>query len=477
MKTGQASLAIGLFVMFIAIICVIVIVVFSLDQQDYVAPTYTVTDSWCNPGESEYYEGILITIEGMATFDGYQLCKASLDYYGETAYLYSNEDATLLYITDASGNILEYYSEPSGATTPDVPPGGVSGPSEVCLEHGELMDFVNGVKYDNEDNYQDTDLEETPFSADQGMAGGAGLRSPNWLGITNVGVKELSSVTMDDVYAGAMDSNPTAVVGNTYAVELRNSEYAVLKVTDVSQDMMTVCFEWAMLGETAAAGTNVLEPSVDCACDGTEVDLGWCYSADSMGDYHICGVVEKGGENVCRTVISDGIYSLVAYERQMTSQVQQLVYYEDCDGNPLSYSDAMALLELMGEGSSQLADGSQQDTGQQDGAQQDGSCIGGQCACDGVSVENCVNGERLNAMFLQGYYCGEVTYKGQKMCKVSLFVTDETTICGYFSPIVESWYSEPGVEAYFTYAGGGEITDHDVFADVYCGDRNNIPFE
>jgi hypothetical protein len=242
------------------------------------------------------------------------------------------------------------------------------------------MDFINGVKYDNEDVWPDCDLEETPFSADQGMAGGAGLRSCNSLGIVNVGLKDLSSVTMDDVYAGAMELNPTATADNTYAVELRNSEYAVLRVKSVSQDQMTVCFEWGMLGDVTQGATSGFSGS---------------------------GVA----------------------------------------------------------------------TDQQGGGQTDDSCIGGVCSCEGaVSVPNCVAGEKLDAGLIKGYYCGEVTYNGRKMCKFSMFVSDETRICAYFSPIVPDWYSASGIESYHTLADGTEIEATDVLMLDYCGDMGVNPF-
>jgi hypothetical protein len=91
-------------------------------------------------------------------------------------------------------------------------------------------------------------------------------------------------------------------------------------------------------------------------------------------------------------------------------------------------------------------------------------------------VPNCVAGEKLDVGFIRGYYCGEVTYKGKKMCKFSMFVSDETRICAYFTPIVSDWYSASGIESYHTLADGTEIEAADVLMLDYCGDQGVNPF-
>ncbi len=371
MNKGQISLAIALIVLLVIIIVIGLLFVFVLNQPGH-TPAYgdqAAYADWCVPGGSEYYEGMYAVVEGMVNFQGQELCRASLAHAGETGYMYFNEDSSVWYVTDAFGNILgSYLDSPDSDEDVATRPSTGGGSSEVCLEHGELMDFVNGVKYEDEDVWPDCDLEETPFSAGQGMAGGAGLRSCNSLGIINAGTKDPSAVTMDDVYAGAMELNPTAAVGNTYAVELRDGNYAALEVNSVSSDQMTVCFDWAMVGgamQGTASGDSGSGQDQDtdcitgyCQCgDGVAVencpDSGIFNAAPVIAGYY-CGAVTYKGQTACKIsvpvtdqggfcmyvspIVEDIVHASGFSTLPDGTEVDDPMMYNYC-GDPISFDD------------------------------------------------------------------------------------------------------------------------------------------
>jgi hypothetical protein len=295
MAKGQAGLLLIIIVLLIILVLGVVFVAFLLSGPDISNNDYGGGyATWCAPGDGEYVEGVYAVYEGMTNFQGQQMCKARLDYEGESVYIYANQDTTLWYITDAYGNTLESY----------------------------------------------------------------------------------------------MDSDDTVGTPNP----------------DLSQDM----------------------------CFGEGAQLGWCYSQLSAGNYHVCGVLERNGENVCKTIITDGVYAVIAYEREKTTQVQELVYYTDMDGNPLSYSDAMLIIDLMGEGPVTDTGGGQ--TGGQDSGQ-----TGGQgtpippdlgCRCDmiqyGEPDQLCYDGQHTFMDSIDAplpvnvWVCGQFDFDGVPACHAYL---------------------------------------------------------
>jgi hypothetical protein len=252
MKKGQAGVLIGIIALILIIVSVVILFVFVLNPGTHVsgsesiAPIYS--DEWCVPGNSEYYNGAYATVQGMGIFQGQNLCKAVLSYAGETGYIYFNEAATLWYITDAYGSILESSTPFSFPSQNTVQP---TQDTRIELEHGQLMDFVNGLKVD-ESQYPECDLEETPFSAGLGMAGGAGLRSCNGAEIEDLGIMAISQVSFSKIGSGSKSKNPSAIVGHSYILELRDGSFVALEIKTVSTDQKTVSFEWKYLGATSA---------------------------------------------------------------------------------------------------------------------------------------------------------------------------------------------------------------------------------
>ncbi len=188
-------------------------------------------------------------MQGMADYKGQQLCKTALSYNGQTYYYYGNEDGSVWFLTDAIGT--EQASE-------DFPMGYAAGNTlmpALTLNHGDFVDFVDeklvpSTVSDSWD-YSGTvpcDLEETPFSEGQGMASGAGLRTCNTgYQIADMGVILIQDVFRSDLPSATYKGNPKAIVGHVYAVQLRDGNYAVLKITAVGADQESVTFQWEKL--------------------------------------------------------------------------------------------------------------------------------------------------------------------------------------------------------------------------------------
>jgi hypothetical protein len=78
--------------------------------------------SWCVAGQTtslaSYGAQGYATFNGMATFQGQSLCKATLSTNGQTYYFYTNEASTVWYTTDVNNNIVTSYLGPSGQQPP-----------------------------------------------------------------------------------------------------------------------------------------------------------------------------------------------------------------------------------------------------------------------------------------------------------------------------------------------------------------------
>jgi len=147
-------------------------------------------NTWCNSGELESLntggiKSYAYTESNMEMFQGMYLCKGEINAVGGLEkYVYTNEDKTIWFVTDANGALIDTYIGGGNAgtgtpTTPTTPPGGgggttppsiptiptvpttgtniitevnlMSGKGVVCdfhtLEDGFTWDFTYKVKY------------------------------------------------------------------------------------------------------------------------------------------------------------------------------------------------------------------------------------------------------------------------------------------------------------------------------------------
>lgn len=83
------------------------------------------SSSWCVAGQTtslaSYGVQGTATFNGMATFQGQSLCKATLLANGQTYYFYTNEAGTVWYTTGVSGNIVASYLGQAAQQPPATP--------------------------------------------------------------------------------------------------------------------------------------------------------------------------------------------------------------------------------------------------------------------------------------------------------------------------------------------------------------------
>lgn len=149
MDKGQSSIAIVMVAIVILIVLVVVVLAVVLSQNKPGAPGTTPlwtsgklpwgtgsppwiqsggSSDWCVAGRTynilqDNYEAIL-TIEGMATYNGRSLCRIRISDNAGISYLYSNPDYTEWYVTSQQGTQLGSYL---GGTSNQGQTGGQSG--------------------------------------------------------------------------------------------------------------------------------------------------------------------------------------------------------------------------------------------------------------------------------------------------------------------------------------------------------------
>jgi len=136
-QTNTAIMLVGVLIAIVIIVVVLAVVMSKPATPSYPGTTYPgtqpgtypgtqpgVSTSWCVAGQTaslaDYGTQGYATFNGMATFQGQSLCKATLVTNGVTYYFYTNEPRTVWYTTDASGRVVSSYlgTAPQQPSTP-----------------------------------------------------------------------------------------------------------------------------------------------------------------------------------------------------------------------------------------------------------------------------------------------------------------------------------------------------------------------
>lgn len=151
MEKGQSHIGfvIGVFVVLIISIILVFILMGSVSGPPSAPSSGYTTPSWCTAGETYADDmGNYGTIDGFYDFNGQRLCRATMVYDGESVYLYSNEDFSIWYMTDAYGRVIASFLDDTGETDSGrtVPGGGTQTPGGVTQETSvpstaEIMDY------------------------------------------------------------------------------------------------------------------------------------------------------------------------------------------------------------------------------------------------------------------------------------------------------------------------------------------------
>jgi hypothetical protein len=75
------------------------------------------TGSWCTAGDTYKDGSFQGSTDGFYTFEGYNLCRATLSDETGTAYFYTNEDGSIWYLTDEYGTIALSHLDGTGGGT------------------------------------------------------------------------------------------------------------------------------------------------------------------------------------------------------------------------------------------------------------------------------------------------------------------------------------------------------------------------